>query len=365
MDGAASDIAGGMSRRGWLAFAAMSAIWGVPYLFIKIAVDGGAPPAGVAWARVTLAGAVLLALAARAGTLRSLQGRMRWVAAVAVAEIAIPFPAVAYAERHLSSSTAAILIASVPLLIALLSLRFEEAERPTRLRLAGLVTGFAGVVALVGIDLSQRPGELPGVLAALAAAGGYAVGPLLLKRHLLALDPRATMGGCLGVAALLLTPAAVLTAPARWPSEGSLLSIAVLGLLCTALAFVIFNVLIAETGPSRSSVITYVNPVVAVALGVALLGERPGAGAVAGLLLILAGSWLSTDGRLPPGLARLRAARSRPRRRAAAGSGGDAPGWTRTSNPRLRRPALYPVELQGPATIFARAAPIRRTANRT
>jgi drug/metabolite transporter (DMT)-like permease len=293
-----------VSRRAWLAFAAMSLIWGVPYLFIKIADDGGAPPADTAWARVALAAVVLLGLALRAGSLSQLRGRVRWVLAVAIAEIAIPFPGVAYAEQHLPSSTAAILIASVPLLIALLSLRVEEAERPTRLRLAGLVVGFAGVVALVGIDVSQRPGELPAVLAALAAAAGYAVGPLVLKRHLIEFDPRATMGACLGVSAVLLAPAALITAPSRVPDAGALASIAVLGLLCTALAFVIFNLLIAEAGPSRSSVITYVNPVVAVALGVALLGERPGAGAVAGLLLILAGSWLSTDGRMPPGLAR-------------------------------------------------------------
>ncbi len=349
-----------MSRRGWIAFAAMSAIWGVPYLFIKLAVDGGAPPAWVAFARVALAAVVLLALAARAGVLAALRGHLRWLLALAVAEIAIPFPAVAYSEQHLPSSTAAILIASVPLLIALLSLRFEEAERPTAVRLAGLVLGFAGVVALVGVDVSQRPGELPGVLAALAAAAGYAVGPLVLKRHLISLDPRATMGAALAIAALLIAPAAALSVPPRLPSAGAIASIAVLGLLCTALAFVIFNVLIAEVGPARSSVITYVNPVVAVALGVTLLGEQPDAGTVAGLLLVLAGSWLATDGRLPPGLgARLR------RRRRRAGHA-DAPGWTRTSNPRLRRPVLYPVELQGPmpsapsGTILA-ARPDERT----
>jgi drug/metabolite transporter (DMT)-like permease len=124
------------------------------------------------------------------------------------------------------------------------------------------------------------------------------------------MDPRAAMGASLGLAALVLAPAALATAPSEVPSGDALLAIVVLGLVCTALAFVIFSVLINEVGPGRALVITYVNPVVAVALGVTILGERPGAGAVAGLLLILAGSWLSTDGRLPPGitagLARLR-----------------------------------------------------------
>ena len=336
-----------MSRRGWIAFAAMSSIWGVPYLFIKIAVDGGAPPAGVAFARVALAALVLLPLAGRAGKLGALRGRMRWVAAYGVVEIALPFPLIAFGEQRIPSSLAAILIASVPLMIALLSLRFDEVERPTAKRMTGLLIGFAGVITLVGVDVSHRPGELPGVLAVLGAAAGYAVGPLILKRHLLALDPRATMGASLAVAAAALAIPAALSAPGRAPSGGAIASIVVLGLLCTAIAFVIFNVLIAEAGPSRASVITYLNPVVAVALGVLLLGEQPDAGTVAGLLLVLAGSWLSTDGRLPPGLTAR--ARALLRRRPA----GDAPGWTRTSNPRLRRPMLYPVELRGPAPILA------------
>jgi drug/metabolite transporter (DMT)-like permease len=307
-----------VSRRGWLAFAAMSGIWGVPYLFIKLAIDHGAPPATVAWARVTLAALVLLALAAHAGALPSLRGRMRWVAAYAIAEITLPFPLIAYGEQRLPSSTTAILIAAVPLMIAVLSLRVREAERPTRARLAGLLVGFGGVVTLVGVNVSQRPGELLGALAVLGAAAGYAVGPLVLKRHLVSLDPRATMGASLAIASVALAPLAIATAPAHVPGAGALASIVVLGLLCTALAFVVFNVLIDEAGPARASVITYVNPVVAVGLGVAVLGERPNAGTVAGLLLILAGSWLSTGGRLPPSVPWLRSRKAQPGTAAAA-----------------------------------------------
>jgi drug/metabolite transporter (DMT)-like permease len=300
-----------MSTRGWVAFAAMSTIWGVPYLFIKIAIDGGTPPADVAWARVTLAAIVLLALAARAGSLTTLRGRLRFVIAYGVAEITLPFPLIAYGERRLPSSLTAILIASVPLMIALIASRLDAGERPTRMRLTGLLVGFAGVVTLVGLDVSSRPGELLGALAVLGAAVGYAIGPFLLKRGLIDLDPRATMGASLALASLLLAPLALLTAPSSLPSTGAFASLLVLGLLCTALAFVIFNTLIAEAGPGRASVITYINPVVAVFLGVTLLGERPGAGAVAGLLLILAGSWLSTDARLPPGLRRSARERAR------------------------------------------------------
>jgi drug/metabolite transporter (DMT)-like permease len=309
-----------MSARAWTAFAAMSAIWGVPYLLIKIAVDGGAPPAGLAWARVVLAAIVLLALAVRAGSLGALRGRLGWVAAFGAVEIALPFPLIAYGEQRVPSSLAAILIASVPLMIAVLAIRFDLSERPTWNRMAGLVIGFGGVVTLLGLDVSSHPHEALGVLAILVAAVGYAIGPLIVQHRLVGLDPRATMGVSLAVASLLLAPAAAVTAPHTLPTLGALGAIVALGLVCTALAFVVYNVLIADAGPGRASVITYINPIVAVALGVALLGDRPGAGAVAGLLLILAGSWLSTDGRLPPGLAVLRRITRRgrtPHRRAA------------------------------------------------
>jgi uncharacterized membrane protein len=155
-----------------------------------------------------------------------------------------------------------------------------------------------------------------GAGAILLAALGYAVGPMLLKRRLAELDPRPLMAGALAVAALALTPATLIAPPAETPSLEAIASLVVLGVFCTAAALVLFGALIAEVGPSRASVITYVAPVVAVTLGVAVLGERPGAGAIAGLLLIIAGSWLSTDGRMPPGAAALvTGVRSRRRRR--------------------------------------------------
>src|SRR5262249_24781467 len=138
------------STRGWAAFAAMSAVWGVPYLFIKVAVDDGISPAFVSFARVVIAAAVLLALGAHAGVLSSLRGRWRWLAVYAVAEIALPFPLIAAGEQRVSSSLAAILIACVPLMVAVIALRFDPSERVTGVRLVGLLVGLAGVVALVG-----------------------------------------------------------------------------------------------------------------------------------------------------------------------------------------------------------------------
>jgi polar amino acid transport system substrate-binding protein len=295
-----------MSARAWTAFAAVSTLWGIPYLFIKVAVDDGVPPVFLAWARVLMAAAVLLVLSHRAGVLKPALGpaTRRWLLLYAVVEICGPFPLIAAGERHVDSSLAAILIAAVPMLVALLALRFDPSERASGRRAVGLAIGFAGVIALVGLDVSGSSDELIGALAILLAAVGYAGGPMIINQRLGDLDPRALMAVALTMATVLLTPAALLAPPQHTPSADALVSIVVLGLFCTAAAFVLFGALIGEIGPGRATVITYISPIVAVALGVAVLDERPGAGAVAGLLLILAGSWLSTDGRLPPGFER-------------------------------------------------------------
>jgi drug/metabolite transporter (DMT)-like permease len=288
-----------VTPRAWLAFAAISLLWGIPYLFIKIAVDGGVPPLLLAWGRIALAAVVLLAIAWRAGTLAPLRGRGRWLLAYAIAELAIPFPMLGLGEERVASSTAAIVIATAPLVVAGLALRFEPAERLDGRRLAGLLVGLGGVAALVGIDVAGSGSELVGVACVFVAACGYAIGPMVLKRHLADLDPIASMGVCLAIAGIVLTPLAAAAAPSAEPSGGALASIVVLGLLCTALALVLMAILVDEAGPGRALVITYVNPVIAVALGVVFLGEEPGAGAIFGLAAILAGSWLATRGEPP------------------------------------------------------------------
>ena len=289
-----------MTARGWAAFAAVAVLWGIPYLFIKVAVDDGVSPAFLSWSRVAIAAVLLLGLAWRAGTLGSVRGQGRWLVLFAAVEIALPFPLIAAGEQHVSSSLAAILIAAVPLWVAVLAFRFDHEERVGGWRLVGLVVGLAGVVALVGIDVAGERDELIGALAILLAAFGYACGGMLMKHRFVELDARATMGSALGVAALLLTPAAVIGWPGEVPSDDALASIGVLALFSTAIAFLAFRVLIAEAGPARASVITYVAPLVAVALGVALLDESLGAGAIVGMGLILAGSWLATRGRPQP-----------------------------------------------------------------
>lgn len=299
-----------MSPRGWALFASQAVIWGMPYLFIKIAADE-LSPGFIAWSRVAMAAAILVPIAWRSGAFRGLQ--LRWLVAFAVAEVTVPFPLIAFGEEHLASSLAAILIATVPLVMAFLSLRFDHSERPTRTRFAGMLVGLTGVVALVGIDVAGTPIELVGALAVLLAAVGYAVGPMLVKRRFAEANPIGPVAGALGIATFLLLPPAAAGLPTEVPSADVIASLVVLGLVCTAVAFLLFFRLITEVGPSRASIITYVNPVVALALGVAVLGESVTAGTVVGLLLILAGSWLATDGRVPPGLAQLVNRGRRPR----------------------------------------------------
>ena len=286
-----------MTPRAWTLFTLSSVIWGIPYLFIKVAVDAGLAPAFVAWSRIALAAVLLVPLAWRRGALRGLSGRAGAIVAYAACEVAVPFVLIAIGERYITSSLTAILIATMPLLVALLSMRLSPADRPTGWRLLGLVVGLGGVVALLGVDVGGRPAELLGAALVLLATLGYAMAPIIVSRRLADLDPLGPVAASLVVATVALLPAGLATLPRTMPGPAAVWSILVLGIVCTALGLIVFFQLIAEAGPSRASVITYVNPLVAVVIGVLVLGEHIGATSVAGLLLILGGSWLSTSGR--------------------------------------------------------------------
>jgi drug/metabolite transporter (DMT)-like permease len=285
-----------VTPRAWALFVAMSVIWGVPYLFIKIAVDDGVPPLFVAWSRVALGALVLLPIAWRTGALQGIRAHLRWVVTFALFEIAIPFPLISFGELHVSSSVAAILIAALPLVVAGVTLRVEPEERLSPTRLAGLLLGLAGVVLLVGIDIAGSTDELVGALCVLGATLGYAVGPMIIRHRLSECDPRGVSAVALAAGAVMLVASLAVTPLHETPSAGALGAIAVLGVVCSALAFVVFFALIVEAGPTRATVVTYLNPVVAVLLGVVLLGEHLGAASLGGLALILAGSWAATGG---------------------------------------------------------------------
>lgn len=282
-----------MTVRTAVRLAGLAVLFGVPYFFIKVALQDGVPPAFLAWARVTVAAALLLCLVGWPRALRVARARPRALLAYATVEISVPFPLIAFGEQRVSSSLTAILIATVPLLIALLAVRFDAEERVTGVRLAGLFVGFAGVVALVGLDLGNRDG-LVGVAAVLAAAVGYALGPLVLRRHLGDLDGRAVTAVSLAIASALLLPTAALDRPSAVPSAEAVAAMLALAVLCTAAAFVLLVSLVREVGAGRTALVTYLAPIVAVTLGVLVLDEKVGPGLLIGSVLILTGSWMAT-----------------------------------------------------------------------
>ena len=282
-----------MSARAWLAFLALGVIWGVPYLFIKIAVQEMSP-FDVAWGRITLAALVLLPIAWRRGALRSLTAHKTAILAFALVEFAIPFSTISTGERWIPSSVTAILIATVPLTIALISRFFGVHERLGAVRLGGLCVGLVGVVALVGFGTLSGPLAWAGVGCVLIATIGYAIGPLIIERHLHSVDSIGPVAGSLSIASLVLLVPAMLSLPQRMPSALALWSVVILGLACTALSMLLMFYLVKNAGASRASIITYINPAVATLLGIALLDERLGVWGLIGFGLVLLGSWLST-----------------------------------------------------------------------
>ena len=279
-----------MSRRGWLLFAVMCVIWGVPYLLIKVAVEE-VTPVELVFLRSALGALVLLPWALRGRAFGPALRAWRPLLLFAVLEMAGPWLLIAYAEQSLSSSLAGLLVAAVPLVAALAGRAVGEADRLDRSRVAGLLVGFAGVAVLLGLDVR---GDLLAVGAMGLVVLGYATAPLLVSGALREVPASGVTVTALGATALVYLPLAVAGAGGPLPSTTALAAVAALGLVCTALALVLFFALIAEAGPHRALVITYVNPAVAVALGIALLGEPFTLGTAVGFPLVLVGCVLAT-----------------------------------------------------------------------
>ena len=258
-------------------------------------------------------------IAWKLGYLEGLRSKTKPLVAFAIVECALPWWLIPLGQQEVSSSLAAILIASLPIITAIVALRFAPGERLSGAERVGLLVGISGVVLLLGIDVAGRPGELLGAAAILTATCCYAAGVLIVKKNFSDVNPIGAVAVALAISTLILTPAAIATIPSADVSMDAVGSIMVLGAFCSALALIFFFKLIAEVGPTRASVIAYVNPAIAVLLGVTLLDESLGPAAVAGLLLILAGSWMSTGGGTPPGVAAITAARRRRAQRLSLG----------------------------------------------
>jgi drug/metabolite transporter (DMT)-like permease len=272
-------------------FAAMSLIWGIPYLLIKVA-DGGVSVPVLVFVRVALGSLLLLPVALRRRELGALRGHWRWLVTFAVAEIIGPFALLSSAEKHLASSTSGLLVAAVPIIGAVLARFTGGSDRLTLVRWTGLVIGLGGVAVLAGPDAAH--GDALSVAEVLLTALGYAIGPIIANRKLADVPPAAVNTVCLAMAALVYLVPAIVTRPHELPSANVILSLLALGAICTAAAFVVFFALIAEVGPARATVITYVNPAVAVALGVLVLNEHLTLAVGGAFVLILGGSILAT-----------------------------------------------------------------------
>jgi drug/metabolite transporter (DMT)-like permease len=278
-----------MTRRTWVLFAAMCLIWGVPYLLISASV-AEVSPAMVVFSRTAIGAVVLLPFAWR--QLRTVWAH-RWpVLAFALLEMVGPWFLLSDAERHLSSSLAGLLIAFAPVLALIVARVIGLERRIGGLRVLGLVVAVGGVAALGGGGM-EASGAWP-VIEMLLVAVGYAIAPQVAAVKLREVPALPMTAVCLTIAALISAPFAAATWPTTTPTPTALGSLVLLGLLCTALAFLLFFRLIAEAGPARATAIAYVNPVVALALGVSLRGDPLTPLIVAGAILVLAGTFLAT-----------------------------------------------------------------------
>jgi len=280
-----------MTRRGALLFAAMCAIWGLPYLLIKVAVRD-LQPATLVFFRTAIGAVILVPIALVRGELRPVIARWKPLVLYTVVELGIPWVLLSTAEQRLPSSLSGLLVAAVPLVGAVLSRSVKDRDPLGTRGMVGLVVGLAGVAALVGFDVSGADTGSVAIVAFVVI--GYAIGPLILAHGLGDLPSMGVVAASLLLCATAYAPFALTRLPAAVPSWRVTASVIVLGVVCTALAFVLFFHLIGEIGPVRATVITYVNPAVAVVLGVAFLHESFGVATAFGFALILVGSLLAT-----------------------------------------------------------------------
>ena len=288
-----------MNRRSWLLMGLLAALWGASYLFIKVALDDGMAPIFLVFARIALGAIVLVPIAIHLGAWSALSGRWPALAGMALIQVVVPFLLITYGEQHIASSLTGILVASAPIFTALLAVWLDQDERPRGIAAAGVVVGILGVALLFGVDLSGDAKAIAGGLMVLLASLGYALGGFYLKHRLRGIPAVGIAAATMVVGTIVLAPAALFTLPDVAPSAKAIGSLLVLGAGGTGIAFLIFYTLIASVGPTRASLVAYIAPGFAVVYGVSLLSEALTVGSVLGLVLILAGSWLTAEGRMP------------------------------------------------------------------
>ncbi len=284
-----------MSRRGLVLFVALCIIWGLPYLLIKVAVRE-VDPGTLVFLRTAPVAVVMVPWVVATRGVAALRTKAGWVAAYALVEFGVPWLLMTKAEQHLSSSLTALLVASVPMVAAFLY-RFTHIHEPLgATRLVGLLLGAGGVALLVGLSLGGS--NTIGIVQMSGVILGYSIGPLIIATKLSELPGTGVVAASVALVALLYAPFGLTHLPSHVSAE-TVAAIAVLALVCTAAAFLVFFALIVEVGPARSTVVTYVNPAVAVLLGIVLLGEHVTPAMLLGFPLIIIGSWLATQRSTP------------------------------------------------------------------
>ncbi len=291
-----------MNRRTILLFLAVGVVWGIPYYFIAIAGQSFST-VSVVWMRVVIGALFLLPVALKRGVLKDTIKHWPWVLFFAVVEMVGPWYFITEAERHVPTSLVGLMMTTIPFISAAITGIFlgdKAAGHP--LTVVGLVVGFTGVVSLIGIDALSGHIELGPTMLLVLTALCYAIAPIVANRKMPTTSTLGVTAVSLAMVAVIYTPFALVSLPAdlaAGPTPQSWISIVILGVVCSALAFVLYFALIREVGPRRSTLITYLNLLVAAILGVLFLAEPITPGILVGLPLIVVGSYLAGRDREP------------------------------------------------------------------
>jgi drug/metabolite transporter (DMT)-like permease len=288
-----------MSRRSWVMFLSLAALWGASYLFIKVGLEDDLAPPFIVFARTALAALVLLPVAAHLGALAEVRERLAPLFVLGLVQVTGPFMLITIGEQEISSSLTGILVAGAPIFTFLLAFALEGEERATRASLLGVALGIAGVALLLGVDAPGGASALVGGLLVVLATTGYAIGAWFLKRRVPGVQPVGAVATTCAASALITFPVALFYVPDHVPSLAASGSLVVLGVGGTGIAFVLFYTLVGIVGPRTTSLVAYVAPGFSVVYGVTLLDERFTVATAAGLVLIVGGSWLAAEGRVP------------------------------------------------------------------
>lgn len=288
--------AGSMTRRGFWLFAALSVLWGIPYLLIRVAVRQ-IDPGVLVVARTLPASLLLLPLVLHRREFASMVKNFKWIFLFGAIEFGVPWYLMGTVEKHVTSSLTSLMIATVPLFSLAISKVRRVQEHMTPKRWFGLFIGAIGIISLVGLDV--RGGELRWVGLMFFICLGYAIGPVILATKVRDVAGIAVVAGATGAIGLVWAPYAA----THWPQQVSgktLLALAALSLACTVGAFLVFFELIKEIGAARATVVTYTNTAIAVTLGIVFLSEPLTTGIAIGFPLVLVGSYFATSAKPQP-----------------------------------------------------------------